>query len=105
MLDDTVPSSNLSPTILVPETPEPASIPTAPLSKTANGTDTGALPNEVLHLQGEMNRAIGWLLMTRVSMDAHHRKQVLDTEAAFHQNKAQTTEVIRKAKAHCAAMI
>ena len=38
-------------------------------------------------------------------MDAHCRKQVSDTETAFHQNETQTTEAIKEAKAHCATVI
>ena len=49
--------------------------------------------------------AMGWLLTTRASMDAHHRKQVSDTEAAFCKNEAKATETIRKAKACCVAVI
>ena len=105
MLDDTVPSSHSSPTTLVPETPKAASIPTTPVSKTSTGDDIGTLPDEVLHLQGEMNVAMGWLLMSRASMDAHHRKQVLDTEAIFHKSEAQTTEAIWEVKAWCMAMV
>ena len=108
MLDDTVPSSCLQlfvPLILLPETPEVVSIPTEPPSKKPTGADTGALPNEVLHLQGEMNRVMAWLLTTRASMDAHHRKQVWDTKPAFQQNEAQTTKGIREAEAVWAAAI
>ena len=65
----------------------------------------GALPDEVILLQGEMNRAMGHLHMTRVSIDAHCRKHVSDFVMAFHQNEAETTEPIREAKAHCGAAI
>ena len=105
MLEDTVPSSHSSPTTLAPETSKVASVPTILASKTSTRDDTGALPDEVLHLQGEMNTAMGQLFMTRASMDACHRKWVSDTEAAFHENKAQTTEAIWEAKAWCMAMV
>ena len=105
MLDDTVPNSHLSRATLALETPEVASVPTVPPSKTSTRDDTGALPDEVLHLQGEMNMAMGWLHTTRASMDAHCRKPVLDTEAAFHENEAQTTEAIWEVKAQCMAMV
>ena len=35
------------------------------------GADAGALPKEVILLQEEMNKAMGHLLMTRTSLDAH----------------------------------
>ena len=44
---------------------------------------------------------MGQLLTTRASIVAHCRKQVLDSETIFCQNKAQTTKAIREAKAHC----
>ena len=74
-------------------------------SKTSIGDDTGALPKEVLCLQGEMNRIMGWLLTTRVSMDAHWRKEVSDFQMALQQNEAQTTEIIREAEAVCTTAI
>ena len=86
--DDTVPISHLSPTTPTPKTPGLASIPASPPSKTPTGDDTGTLPKEVLHLQGEMNRIMGQLLMTRASMDAHQRKEVSDFQMALHQNEA-----------------
>ena len=105
MFDDTVPSSHSSPITLVSETPEVSSVPTIPTSKTSTGDDTGTLPNEVLCLQGEMNMTMGQLLMTRASMDACHRKQVLDTKATFCENEAQTTEAIWVVKAWCMATV
>ena len=38
--------------------------------------NAGALPEEVILLQEEMNKTMGHLLMTRVSLDAHQQKQV-----------------------------
>ena len=87
------------------EAPGVASIPVTPPSKTSTGDDTGALPEEVLNLQGEMNRIMGWLLKTRVSMDAHQRKEVSNFQMALHQNEAQTTEIIREAEAMCATAV
>ena len=98
--DDTMPISQLPSLALASETPEAASIPTILPSKTYTGDNTDVLPNEVLHLQGEMNTAMGWLLTTRASMDICHRKWVSDTKAAFHKNEAQTTEAIWEVKAH-----
>ena len=105
MLHDTVPSSHSSPATLALETPETTSIPTILASKISTGGDTGALYDEVLCLQGEMNMAMGQLLMTRASMDAHHRKQVSHTEATFCKNIAQTTEAIWEAKAQCTSTV
>ena len=92
-------------TILINQTPKVASAPTTPPTKTPTGADMGTLPDEVILLQGEMNRAIGCLLTTRVSIDAHCRKQVSDFKTVFHQNKAETTKAIRGVKAHYGAAI
>ena len=70
--DDTMPISCSSPTTPVPETPGVVSIPATLPFKTSTGDDTGALPKEVLHLQGEMNKIMGQLLMTRASMMNAH---------------------------------
>ena len=48
---------------------------------------------------------MGHLLTTKASMDACHRKQVLDFETTFHQNEAETTEAIKEARAHCATAV
>ena len=48
---------------------------------------------------------MGCLLMTRVAVDAHQRKQVSDFEMAIHENEAEATETIRETKAHCRAAI
>ena len=96
MPDDTMPIS---------QTPEVASNPTALPTKTPSGADMGTLPDEVILLQGDMNRAMGHLLMTKVSMDTCCRKQVSDTKATFCKNEAEVTETIREAKAHCMAVI
>ena len=105
MPDDTIPISHLPSQTLALETPKVVSVPAAPPSKTYPGTDMGTLSDEVLQLQGEMNRAMGQLLTTRVSIDAHCRKQVSDTKTAFHQNKAQTTKVIKEVRACYATAI
>ena len=103
--DETMPISHLYPTTPVPETPRAASIPATPPSNTSPEDDTGTLPEEVMHLQGEMNRIMGWLLMTRASMDTHWRKEVSNFQMALHQNEAITTEAIREAEAlHAAAV-
>ena len=103
--DDTVPISHLSSLTLVLEIPEVASVPTTQKSRTHTGTDSGTLSEKVLWLPGEMKRAMGWLLTTRASIDAHCRKQVSDTKTTFHQNEAQTAEVIKEVRAHCTTVI
>ena len=82
----------------------PASLPHC-LTKTSTGDDIGTLPEEVLHLQVEMNRIMGQLLTTRVSMDAHQRKEVSNFQMALHQNEAQTTKIIKEAETVCATTI
>ena len=58
-----------------------------------------------MHLQGEMNRIMGQLLMNKASMDAHQRKEVSDFQMALCHNKAQTTKIIREAETVHAAAI
>ena len=114
--DDTKPIGHSSPMTLVLEASGVASIPATLPSKTSTGDDIGTLPKEVLHLQGEMNRIMGWLLTTGASMDAHWRKEVSNFQSALHQNEVWTTEIIgeaeavyataiREAKAHCGYII
>ena len=95
MPDDTMPIS---------QTHKVASTPTTLPTKTT-GADRGTLPEEVILLQEEMNRAMGHLLLTRPSVGAHPRKQVLDFKMAIHQNEAEVMETIREAKTHCGAAI
>ena len=78
---------------------------TSPPTMTPSGADMGIPPAKVIQLQKEMNMAMGWLLMTRASIDTHCRKQVSDFKMAFHQNEALTTEAIREVKACCGAAI
>ena len=54
-----------------PKTPTVASIPSTPWSGTHPRADPGALSEEVLQLQREMNVAMGQMLTTRASMDSH----------------------------------
>ena len=65
----------------------------------------GALPNEVIILQQEMDNSLGHLLMIRASVDAHQRKPVSDFKTAIHQNEAEATEAIEEVKAHGGAAI
>ena len=84
--------------------PEAAYTPITLPTKTP-GADMGALPEDVLLLQEEMNSVMGHLLMTRVCLDSCQRKQVLDFEMALCQNEAKATKAIREAKASCGAAI
>ena len=104
-------SSQASPQVAMPDNnkpiiqpPEAVCTPTTLPNKTP-GADTGDLPKEVILLQEEINSAIGHVLMTRASIDAHQRKQVLDFETTIHQNEAQATEAIREVKARCGVAI
>ena len=86
------------------QTPEVICVPTTPPAKTP-GADTNTLPRNVILLQEDMKRAMGCLLMARLSLDALWWKQVLDFEMALHWNEAKATEAIREANAHCGATI
>ena len=50
------------------------------------GLGASILPWDMIQLQEEAGKALGWLLLTRSSHDARWRKQVLDFEMALHQN-------------------
>ena len=99
--DKTIPISHSTSPSLASETPKVTSVPAIPQPETCPGMDLSSLSDKVLQLQGEMNRAMGHLPTTRASIDAHCRKQVWDFETTFHQNEAQTTKAIKKARAHC----
>ena len=86
------------------QTHDIACTPTSPPSR-APGADTSILPENVIKLQKEMNKAMGCLLMTKSSLDACWRKWVSDFKVALHQNEAEATKAIREAKAHCGATI
>ena len=75
------------------QSPEVVCTPTTSPSKTPEA-DTNTLPGNVILLQEEMNKAMGCLLMTRLSLDAHPWKQVLDFEMALCQNKAKATRLL-----------
>ena len=103
--DDTMPICHSFPMTLVPEAPRVASIPATLPSKTSTWHAMGALPEKVLHLQGEMNRIMGQLPTTRASIDTCQRKEVSDFQTALHQNEDCTTEIIREAEAMHATAI
>ena len=62
------------------------------------GLGASALPMDVVQLQEEAGKALGCLLMTRSSFDAHQQKEVLDFRMALHQNELEMTEAIKEAK-------
>ena len=55
--------------------------------------------------KGRWTGPSGWLLTTRATVDTHCRKQVSDSETAFHQTKAQTAKAVKEARAYCATTI
>ena len=59
----------------------------------------------VIQLQEKAGKALGWLVVTRSSLNAHQRKQVSDFEMALHQNESETTKAIKEARALCAHTI
>ena len=65
------------------------------------GLGTGSLPGDLVQLQEEVGGALGHLLVTRSSLDACQRKQVLDFEMTLCQNESETTEAIKEAKTLC----
>ena len=60
---------------------------------------------DVTQLQEVANKALGHLLVTRSSINAHQRKQVSDFGMALHQNESETIKTIKEAKALCAHTI
>ena len=104
-------SSQVSPWADAPEDVEPSNqtleeiyAPPSPPVKTP-GPGACTLPEDVIQLQKEVNRALGHLLMTRSSLDTHWRKPVSDFEMALHQNESETTEAIKEAKVLCHSTI
>ena len=72
----------------------PASPPT-PQSQTPSRANPADLTDEVFWLQGEMNMALEWLLITKATVDFHWRDLVLNANIAMCKNEAQATEAIR----------
>ena len=71
------------------------------LSVKTSGMGASVLPGDVIQLQEEAGKVLGWLLATRSSLNAHQRKQVLDFEMVFCQNELETTEAIKEARTLC----
>ena len=65
------------------------------------GPSSDAPPLDVAHLQEEANKALGDLLVTKSLIDAHWQKLVSDFGMTLWQNRSQTLESIKEAKAHC----
>ena len=75
-----------------------------PLVKTLGSS--GEAPSlDVTQLQEEANKALGHLLATRSSIDAHQRKKVSDFGMALCQNESDITKAIKEVKALCAHTI
>ena len=74
-------------------------------SETHPIADLGALSEDILLLQGEMNATMGWLLTTRASMDTHQRRLVSNTETTIKEAKALCMAMIWDAEAKCTAAI
>ena len=104
-------SSQVSTWVAMPDNSEPIILPSEAVCTPTNLptetllADLGALPTEVILLEEEMSNAMGCLLITRASLDAHQRKQVSDFQMAIHQNDAEATEAIRETKVHCGSVI
>ena len=58
-------------------------------------------PSDVGHLWEEANKALGGLLATTSSINAHWQKLVWDMGMSLCQNDSETTESIKEAKAIC----
>ena len=69
------------------------------------GLSSEAPSLDVTWLQEEANKALGHLLATRSSINAHQRKQVSDFGMALCQNESDITKAIKEAKALCAHTI
>ena len=69
--------------------------------------DPARLPDEVLWLQGQINMALVWLLLTRATMDSCCRELELNTELTMcmNVNEAQAIETIKETEMSHAAKI
>ena len=78
-------------------------IPTAssPTAKTP-GPSSSTPPADTGHLWKEANMALGELLVTKSSINAHWQKLVWELGMPLHQNDFETVESIKEAKAICA---
>ena len=65
------------------------------------GPSGDAPPLDIATLQEEANKALGDLLATKSSIDAHWQKLVFDFSMILQQNESETLESIKEAKAQC----
>ena len=89
----------------MPGTSEATSVPSASHSWASSRANSITLPDEVLHLQEEMNNAMSHLLTTWDSLDAHWQMLISDTKTALHQNEVNATDTIKEVKTHCLGSI
>ena len=68
-------------------------------------TNSITLPDDVLHLQEEMNNTMVHLLTVRASVDACCQSIISETEVAHCQNEIKTSETIREVKTHYTAAL
>ena len=94
------PPSSCSPSPML-GTPERDSSPT-PFQSQANSI---TLPDNVLHLQEEINKAMVHLLTVRALVDTHQQRIISEMEVIHCQNEIKTSEAIRKVQAHYAATL
>ena len=99
MADVTAHSSH-SPSPML-DTPE-RDISPAPLQLQVNSL---MLPDNVLHLQEEMNNAMVHLLTVMASINTHWWRIMSETEVAHHWNGIKTSKAIREVKASYAATL
>ena len=71
----------------------------------APGPSREATSLDVMQLQEEANKALGHLLATRSSIDAHQRRQVSDFGMALCQTESDVTDANKEAKTLCTCTI
>ena len=69
------------------------------------GTSSNVPTIDIAHLWEEANKALGYWLAVKSSVDAHHAKLVSKFSMTLCQNKSKTEESIKEAKALCAHSI
>ena len=79
-------------------------IPTAisPMQPRYQGPVAGTPPTDASHLWEKANKALGELLATKSSINAHQQKVVWELGMELCQNNSETMESIKEAKAICA---
>ena len=69
------------------------------------GANPADLYDEVLQLQGEMNMALEWLLMTKATLNSHQRELAQNTNVTMCQNETQAAKAIKEVEVQYVAMI